>query len=78
MLLAGVIMIILGVLSRFFALGVLRRLSASPVREVLASFFPGTPWFRVESDLRALNLIVRATYGDLLLGMALVLIAVLS
>lgn len=78
MLFVSILMIILGVLSRFFALGVLRRVSASPVREVVPSALPGTPWFHLESDLRVLNLIVRVTYADLLLGMALVLIAVLS
>ncbi len=78
MLFAGILLIILGVLSRFFALALLRRVSSSPVRKVLPSALPGTPWFRVDSDLRVLNVIVRVTYADLLVGMALVIIAVLS
>ena len=68
----------MGLLSRLFALALFQRISASPSRDVLASALPGTPWFRVESDLSALKLIVIATYSDVLLGMILVLIAVLG
>jgi hypothetical protein len=72
-----VLLIVLGVLSRLFILSLLRRISASPSRDVTPSMLPGTPWFTVDSDRQALKIIVVATYGSVLLGMLLVLIGLL-
>ena len=78
MTLAGVILIALAVASRLSALGLYRRISESPSRDVTPSRLPGTPWFRVPSDQAALKLIVVATYASLVLGMLLVLFGVLA
>jgi hypothetical protein len=72
-----VLLIVLGVLSRLFILSLLRRISASPSRDVTPSMLPGTPWFTVDSDRQALKIIVVATYGSVLLGMLLFLVGLL-
>jgi hypothetical protein len=77
-LLAGVVLIVLGVLSRLFSLGLLRRVMGSPSREVTPSLLPGTPWFRVQSDRAVLNAIVYGTYTAVLLGMLLFVIGLLT
>ena len=71
------LLIVLGVLSRLFSLSLLRRISASPSRDVTPSMLPGTPWFTVDSDRQALKVIVVATYGSVLLGMFLFLVGLL-
>lgn len=76
LLIAGLVLIVLGVTSRLFSLEVFRRISASPTRDVEPSFLPGTPWFRVESDRSALHVIVAITYGSVVLGMLLALIGI--
>ncbi len=76
--LLGILLIAIGVLSRLFSLGLYRRVSASPARDVTPSLLPGTPWFTVESDQNALRVIVRVTYAAVIIGMVLVLIGVLS
>lgn len=76
--LAGVLLIGLAVVSRLFALGLYRRISESPVREVTPSKLPGTPWLHVASDQAALKIIVFATYASLVLGMLLVLFGLLA
>jgi hypothetical protein len=75
---AGVVLIVLGVLSRLFALSLYRRIAGSASRDATPSLLPGTPWFTVQSDRSALKVIVTLTYGAVLLGMALVLIGVLA
>ena len=75
---AGLVLIVLGVLSRLFGLAFYRRISASPTRDVTPSLLPGTPWFAVQSDRAALKVIVTLTYGAVLVGMALVLMGVLA
>ena len=77
MLAPGVVLIVLGVLSRLFSLEVYRRISASSSRAVTPSVLLGTPWLRVESDQAALKVIVALTYASVLLGMVLVLEGVL-
>jgi hypothetical protein len=70
-LLVGTSLIVLGVLSRLFALGLYRRIAASSSRDALPSFLPGTPWLRVKSDRSALKFIVIATYAAVIGGMVL-------
>ena len=78
MLAPGVVLIVLGVLSRLFSLEVYRRISASSSRDVTPSVLPGAPWFTVESDRVAVKVIVTLTYTSVLLGMVLVTIGVLG
>jgi hypothetical protein len=75
---AGVVLILLAVLSRLFSLGLLRRITASPVREVTPSGLPGTPWFRVQSDRAVLRVIVYGTYAVMLLGTLLFVVGLLG
>ena len=74
----GLLLFVLGVLSRILALALFRRISASSVREVTPSILPATPWFTVESDRAALKVIVYGTYASVLVGMILVLAGVLA
>jgi hypothetical protein len=76
--LAGVVLILLGVLSRLLGLGLLRRVTASPSREVVPSFLPATPWLFVQSDRAVLRVIVYGTYTVVLLGMALFIAGLIS
>ena len=76
--LAGVVLILLGVLSRLLGLGLLRRVTASPSREVVPSFLPATPWLFVQSDRAVLRAVVYGTYTVVLLGMALFVAGLIS
>ena len=75
LLIIGTALIVFGVLSRLFSLGLLRRISASPSRDVEPSILPGTPWFTLESDRSILRVIVVITYASVVAGMLLVLIS---
>jgi hypothetical protein len=77
MALIGAALIALGILSRLFSLAAYRRISASPTRDATPSILPATPWFHVQSDRRALKVIVVLTYAAVVLGMALVLLDLL-
>ena len=63
-------------LSRLFSLSLYQRISDTPSRDVTRFILPGTPWFTVQSDRRALKVIVSATYASVLVGMLLVLVGV--
>ena len=64
MIMAGVVLVALGVLARLFSLGVYRRVSQSGSREVIPSPLPGTPWLHVQSDRNAVKVIVGEGHRD--------------